>query len=86
MENFLGGANEAGGKLKETGTTHWNSPNSGATNETGFSALPGGHRNDNETISYIRSYVHWWSTTQGSTNNALDRYMGFDYSDLRKGN
>ena len=35
----------AGGKLKETGTSHWKSPNTGATNETGFSALPAGIRN-----------------------------------------
>jgi uncharacterized protein (TIGR02145 family) len=44
LTDFLGGTETSGGKLKETGTSHWNSPNSGATNETGFSAVPAGYR------------------------------------------
>ena len=44
LTDFLGGGEIAGGKLKESGTLHWNSPNSGATNETGFSAVPAGYR------------------------------------------
>jgi uncharacterized protein (TIGR02145 family) len=42
--DYLGGIGDAGGKLKESGFTHWSSPNTGATNETGFTALPGGYR------------------------------------------
>ena len=44
LTTFLGGENGAGGKLKESGTSHWINPNSGATNETKFTALPGGER------------------------------------------
>ncbi len=44
LTDFLGGLVIAGGKLKESGTAHWNAPNSGATNESGFSAVPAGYR------------------------------------------
>jgi uncharacterized protein (TIGR02145 family) len=44
LTDYLGGGDNAGGKLKETGTVHWGSPNLGATNESGFTALPGGYR------------------------------------------
>lgn len=63
LTDYLGGASVAGGKLKETGTTHWASPNMGATNEVGFTALGGGRYSSN-----IRSYGWWW-TSSTSTNN-----------------
>ncbi len=65
LTTYLGGDTVAGGKLKETGTTHWKSPNIGATNTSGFRALPGGiYRNDNGTYANIGVYGQWWSTTE----------------------
>lgn len=58
------GAAQAGGKLKETGTTHWTSPNTGATNESGFTALPGGCRWYPDGAFYeIGIGGLWWTST-----------------------
>lgn len=65
----------AGGKLKETGTTHWASPNTGATNETGFTALPGGGRGYDGTFFNIGGYGTWWSATEYSSDIAWLRSM-----------
>jgi len=79
----------AGGKLKEIGTTHWLSPNTGADNESGFSALPGGARYSNGTIEQIGGYAYFWSSTASDTecnwsyflsyNNALISWGGGSY-------
>ena len=58
--NFLGGDSKARGKLKEAGTTHWKSPNTDATNESGFTALPGGSHWDTIFVA-IGMYGHYWS-------------------------
>lgn len=60
--DFLGGPVEVGGKLKETGTTHWLSPNTGATNESGFSALPAGGRGGDSSGEFLPLGMqgHWW--------------------------
>jgi uncharacterized protein (TIGR02145 family) len=77
---FLGGETVAGSKLKETGTTHWTAPNAGATNETGFTALPGGLRYDSGTYDTIRSLGDWWSSTEYSTTVAWDRGVYSSYA------
>jgi uncharacterized protein (TIGR02145 family) len=50
----------AGGKLKETGTENWSSPNTGADNSTGFTARPGGQINQDGTFSGLGNYGRWW--------------------------
>jgi uncharacterized protein (TIGR02145 family) len=67
---LLGGVYVAGGKLKETGLEHWDSPNEGATNETGFTALPGGWRLFDGPFGGIGSYGLWWSSTEFSAGSS----------------
>ena len=82
--SYLGGESVAGGKLKEFGTFHWLSPNTGATNESGFTALPGGYRDFNGSFYYGRSYGFWWSSTKYYWG-AYYRSMGFDISSISSG-
>lgn len=71
--NYLGGREVAGGKLKETGTTYWWDPNVGATNESGFSALPGGIRDAWDVYSFynLGGFGFWWSTTETEFSDSL---------------
>lgn len=67
VNTCLGGANTAGGSMKETGTTHWTSPNTTATNTSGFTGLPGGMRDGtNGTFLYINKEAHLWSSSDNS--------------------
>jgi len=63
--NGLGGDTLAGGKLKETGIAHWPSPNTDATNEAGFTALPGGYRGYAGAFDHLRFWGSWWTATAG---------------------
>ena len=78
LNEYLGGASVAGGKLKETGIIHWDSPNTDATNETGFTALPGGFRNTDGTYGYIGLHVGLWSVTEFGTNSAWYRRINYN--------
>ena len=53
----------AGGRMKVTGTLYWNDPNSFATNESKFSALPGGFRHRYGYFRNLWTYGYWWSST-----------------------
>ncbi len=78
---YLGGESVAGPKLKETGSTHWVNPNTGATNEVGFTALPSGLRNAGGAYEYIGYYGFWWSATGGS-NNSWQLEVGYLYENI----
>ncbi|MFZ4398529.1 MAG: LamG-like jellyroll fold domain-containing protein [Bacteroidales bacterium] len=69
--NYLGGNGIAGGKLKETGFLHWPSPNNGATNESGFTALGGGNRHGNGYFYSINSDGNWWISNSNGLNSSL---------------
>lgn len=76
--SFLGGDAVSGGKLKEMGTAHWLSPNSGATNENGFSALPGGCKvTDSRLFVGIGEAGFFWSCI--SAQNAMAWYRQILY-------
>jgi len=75
-----------GGKMKEAGTEHWNSPNTGATNESGFSALPGGYRSYKGTYYYGRGYfAHFWSSTEYDSDGAWYRDLYYNDSGVWRG-
>jgi uncharacterized protein (TIGR02145 family) len=82
LTTYLGGETDASGKLKETNTTHWLSPNTGATNETGFTALPGGIRAYYGTDFWIGDEGFWWSSTESSTSYAWGREMNHVDADV----
>ncbi|HKK41234.1 MAG TPA: fibrobacter succinogenes major paralogous domain-containing protein, partial [Bacteroidales bacterium] len=64
LRDFLGGYLICGGKLKEAGTSHWMLPNTGATNETGFTGIPGGIRFSSGQYAAIYGTGQWWTSTE----------------------
>ena len=76
--NYLGNANVAGGKMKDSTLTYWKSPNEGATNESGFSGLPGGIRNANGSFEYLTEIGRFWSFEHVYNDYAHSRPLLYD--------
>jgi uncharacterized protein (TIGR02145 family) len=82
LTSFLGGLAVAGGKMKSTGLQYWFSLGGccsipAATNESGFSGLPGGSRYNNGTFYDIMEDGYWWSSTEDNTDSAWSRFLFF---------
>ena len=83
LVDYLGEISVAGGKMKEAGFEHWNSPNTGATNESGFTALPSGCRfNYDGNFSCIGKYAFFWSSTEYFSYHALSKRLYYDDSEV----
>jgi uncharacterized protein (TIGR02145 family) len=78
LTTFLGGLTLAGGKMKGTGTSLWQSPNTGATNSSGFTGLPGGYRYYDGTFNLIGLFGIWWSSSEDGPSNAWNRTLNYN--------
>ena len=84
--NFLGGDSAAGGKMKSTGTTYWSAPNRGATNESGFTALPGGNRSEGGDFTRFINNAFFLSATGNDSYGAWVRSLNSINSNVYRGN
>jgi uncharacterized protein (TIGR02145 family) len=89
LVTYLGGEKLAGGRLKESGTSHWNTPNTGAMNNSGFTALPGGGRynfyTDLGMFNDLGYYGYYWSSTSSTSTLAYSRDMGYNVELIYRG-
>jgi uncharacterized protein (TIGR02145 family) len=69
LRDYLGGSSAAGGALKETGTTHWTAPNTGATNSSGFTLLGSGARTT--FFTWLNQYSDSWTSTDGGSGRSF---------------
>lgn len=78
LTSYLGGTDVAGGKMKSTGTDFWAAPNSLATNESGFTALPSGNRDYPGPFVSVGTYTYWWTSTVNEPYT-LDRGLAYNH-------
>jgi uncharacterized protein (TIGR02145 family) len=81
----LGGDTVAGGKLKEVGLCHWLSPNTDATDQVLFTALPGGFRGGNGSFGPAGYQGQWWTSTEYDTTKAWMKYLLYNYEGVGNG-
>jgi uncharacterized protein (TIGR02145 family) len=74
---------DEGGKLKETGTLRWTTPNTGATNESGFGARPGGLRGENGVFQAISEKACFWTSAEWDTDHTIgwSRSLAYDHAE-----
>jgi len=83
--DYFGGEDIAGNKLKEPGVIHWSSLNSLSTNESGFTALPGGYRNYIGTFAGMKQLGYWWTGSSGTDDTyAFYRSMAYNHSSVNR--
>jgi uncharacterized protein (TIGR02145 family) len=82
LTDFLGGEGVAGGKMKST--TGWNSPNTGATNSSGFTGLPGGYRASGGGFGDLGYSGVWWSSSDAGSGSAWDRYLYYNFANAHR--
>jgi uncharacterized protein (TIGR02145 family) len=79
LSDYLGGTFYTSGKLKESGLTHWKTPNAGATNSSGFTGLPGGARGFNTgDFQQLYEFGYFWSNTMSNTGEAYNRHLYYN--------
>lgn len=76
--DHVGGADVAGGKLKEIGFDHWNNPNTGATNEFGFNALPGGTLGTSMLFGGVKKQAYFWTSTKESLTENFGLHLDYN--------
>jgi uncharacterized protein (TIGR02145 family) len=81
LTDFLGGESVAGGKMKEAGYDHWNSPNTGATNSSGWTGLPGGYRDSAGLFGVNGVYGYWWSASE-AWPSSVERNLYYDLGNI----
>lgn len=79
LTDQLGGENEVGGALKSTGTEYWLEPNAGATNASGFTALPNGSRDSNLDFVKLNEDGSWWTASESSNASARARFIEHEF-------
>jgi uncharacterized protein (TIGR02145 family) len=82
LSRYLGGETFAGGKLKESGTTHWASPNNGADNSSGFTALPSGRNPESPDFFKMGYFGYYWSSTTEGATDAWNFELFYNRSEL----
>lgn len=86
LTTCLGGESVAGGKMKSTGTSLWLSPNTLATNESGFTGLPGGYRFYDGSFADFGVNGIWWSSSEYFTSIAWFRFLNYNNGNATRSN